>query len=623
MNEPAAHLPFDALNAALKAAGEATRLRVLALVAEAELTVSDLTDILRQSQPRISRHLKLLVEAGLVERFREGAWAFFRLAEAGGSAELARALVARLDPKDPMVMRDRERLTAVRRARADAAQAYFRSHAAQWDRIRKLHVTDEAVEGAISDALADKPFRSLLDLGTGTGRILELFGPNIERGLGIDMSLDMLLLARARLERAGLRNCSVRQGDIYDLPVPANSFDVVVIHQVLHFLDDGGRAIREAARVLAPSGRLVVVDFAPHDLEFLREEHAHRRLGFAGETVAQWMSACRSRHDLAQEPAAGAGLRRQDRGVDLARPRSAHPDGEIGARGGVMGRVHVSFEFFPPKTEEMERNLWEAVERLAPLHPNFVSVTYGAGGSTRERTHTTVRRILKETALTPAAHLTCVAATKTEIDSVIRAYWDSGVRHIVALRGDPTGGVGDKYAPHPGGYATSAELVAGIKRAGDIEVSVSAYPEKHPDSPDVEADIDMLKRKIDAGATRAITQFFFENDLYFRYLDRVRARGIDIPIVPGILPVQNFKQTTGFAARCGASVPRWLAERFDGLDDDVATRKLIAAAVAAEQALDLVERGVTDFHFYTMNRADLVYAICHLLGLRPTAKKAA
>ena len=288
-----------------------------------------------------------------------------------------------------------------------------------------------------------------------------------------------------------------------------------------------------------------------------------------------------------------------------------------------MGRVHVSFEFFPPKTEEMERNLWEAVERLAPLHPNFVSVTYGAGGSTRERTHTTVRRILKETALTPAAHLTCVAATKTEIDSVIRAYWDSGVRHIVALRGDPTGGVGDRYAPHPGGYATSAELVAGIKRAGDIEVSVSAYPEKHPDSPDVEADIDMLKRKIDAGATRAITQFFFENDLYFRYLDRVRARGIDIPIVPGILPVQNFKQTTGFAARCGASVPRWLAERFDGLDDDVATRKLIAAAVAAEQALDLVGRGVTDFHFYTMNRADLVYAICHLLGLRPTAKKAA
>src|SRR5688572_3837115 len=222
----------------LRAAGEETRLRVLALLAEGELSVSDLTDILGQSQPRISRHLKLLVEAGLVERFREGAWAFFRLAEGHGSAELARALVARLDPGDPTVVRDRERLSAVRRARADAAQAYFRAHAAQWDRIRKLHVADQAVENAISEALADKPFRSLLDLGTGTGRILELFGAGIERGLGIDMSLDMLLLARARLERAGLRHCSVRQGDIYDLSLPRDSFDVIIIHQVLHYLDD-------------------------------------------------------------------------------------------------------------------------------------------------------------------------------------------------------------------------------------------------------------------------------------------------------------------------------------------------------------------------------------------------
>jgi ubiquinone/menaquinone biosynthesis C-methylase UbiE/DNA-binding transcriptional ArsR family regulator len=286
-----ARLPFDALNAALKAAGEDTRLRVLVLLSEAELTVSDLTQILRQSQPRISRHLKLLVEAGLIERFREGAWAFFRLAEQGGGAKLARTLIAQLDPRDSMIARDRDRLTAVRSQRAAAAQDYFRAHAAQWDRIRKLHVPDEAVEAAIRDALADKPFRSLLDLGTGTGRILEMFGADLERGLGIDLSLDMLLLARARIERAGLRHCSVRQGDIYDLAVPAGSFDVVIIHQVLHFLDDGGRAIREAARVLAPGGRLLVVDFAPHDLEFLREEHAHRRLGFAEETVAQWMSA--------------------------------------------------------------------------------------------------------------------------------------------------------------------------------------------------------------------------------------------------------------------------------------------------------------------------------------------
>ena len=284
---------------------------------------------------------------------------------------------------------------------------------------------------------------------------------------------------------------------------------------------------------------------------------------------------------------------------------------------------NISFEFFPPKSEEMERSLWETVTRLAPLSPKFVSVTYGAGGSTRERTHSTVRRIVTETALTPAAHLTCVAATRPEIDAVIQSYRDAGVRHIVALRGDPTGGVGEKYAPHPGGYANAADLVAGIKRIADIEVSVSAYPEKHPDSANVNADIDMLKAKVDAGATRAMTQFFFENDRYFDYLDKVRARGIYIPIVPGILPVQNFKQMKNFAERTGASVPQWLADRFDGLDDDVATRKLIAAAVAAEQVMDLVERGVTDFHFYTMNRADLVYAVCHLLGLRPAAKKAA
>src|SRR5947209_4179419 len=229
-------------------------------------------------------------------------------------------------------------------------------------------------------------------------------------------------------------------------------------------------------------------------------------------------------------------------------------------------RIRVSFEFFPPKTEEMERTLWDSIERLAPLRPNFVSVTYGAGGSTRERTHATVKRILAETALTPAAHLTCVSATRDEVDEVIRAYHDAGVRHIVALRGDPAGGIGDKYAPHPGGYENGAALVAGIKRLTNAEVTVSAYPEKHPDSPSVEADIDMLKAKVDAGATRAITQFFFENDLYFRYLERVRARGIAVPVTPGILPVQNFKQAKAFAQRAGASVPDWLAARFEGPD---------------------------------------------------------
>ncbi len=288
---PNERLTFAALTGTLKAAGEATRLRILALLAEAELTVSDLTDILRQSQPRLSRHLRLLAEAGLVERFREGSWAFFRLAERGGAADIAHALIGRLDSGDAIIVRDRERLAAVRAARAAAAQNYFRRHAAQWDRIRKLHVADAAVEAAIRSALADKPIRSLLDLGTGTGRMLELFAPDIERGLGLDLSLDMLALARARLDRSGLKHCSVRHGDIYNLALPRDSFDVVIVHQVLHFLDDSAHAVREAARVLRPGGRLLVVDFAPHDLEFLREEHAHRRLGFAAETVTQWLEA--------------------------------------------------------------------------------------------------------------------------------------------------------------------------------------------------------------------------------------------------------------------------------------------------------------------------------------------
>jgi methylenetetrahydrofolate reductase (NADPH) len=285
--------------------------------------------------------------------------------------------------------------------------------------------------------------------------------------------------------------------------------------------------------------------------------------------------------------------------------------------------LRVSFEFFPPKTEEMERTLWDSIARLAPVGPSFVSVTYGAGGSTRERTHATVKRILTETSLVPAAHLTCVDATREEVDDVVRSYHGAGVRHIVALRGDPAAGIGAAYQPYPGGYAHACDLVGGIRKLGDFEISVAAFPEKHPESTDFDQDIDALKRKIDAGATRAITQFFFENDLYFRFLDRVRARGIEIPIVPGILPVQNFKQTKVFAERAGASVPQWLAERFDGLDDDVATRRLVAATVAAEQVFDLAARGVSDFHFYTMNRAELVFAICHLLGLRPAAARAA
>ncbi|MCZ8183003.1 MAG: methylenetetrahydrofolate reductase [NAD(P)H] [Beijerinckiaceae bacterium] len=276
----------------------------------------------------------------------------------------------------------------------------------------------------------------------------------------------------------------------------------------------------------------------------------------------------------------------------------------------------ISFEFFPPKNEAMAESLWACVQRLAPLAPRFVSVTYGAGGSTRERTHQTVKRILDETALKPAAHLTCVAATKAETDEIIRGYWETGVRHIVALRGDPVTGLGTPFEAHPEGYQSSVDLVAGIKAIGDFEVAVSAYPEKHPDSPSIEEEIDLLKRKVDAGATRAITQFFFDNDHYFRYLDRVRKAGINIEIVPGILPVQNFKTAASFATRCGTDVPGWLAKRFEGLDDDAETRRLVAAAVAVEQVYDLLDRGVSEFHFYTMNKADLVFAICHMLGMR-------
>src|SRR5258706_1405461 len=312
---------------------------------------------------------------------------------------------------------------------------------------------------------------------------------------------------------------------------------------------------------------------------------------------------------------------------------AAKPDGPFSGVWGAMTEVPpplsdgprapkppaISFEFFPPKTEEMERSLWETIKRLAPLAPNFVSVTYGAGGSTRERTHSTITRILAETELLPAAHLTCVGAARGEIDEIVGRYHDVGVRHIVALRGDPPGGIGTVYSTHPDGYQTSAELVAGIKRQhGDIDISVSAYPEKHPESPDFDSDIDVLKAKVDAGAARAITQVFFDNDLYFRYLDRVRARGIDIPIVPGIMPMHNFKQARNFVTRAGTTVPDWLAEKFEGLDDDADTRKLVAATVAAGQVQKLAKHGVDTFHFYTMNPADLVFRISHLLRSRPT-----
>jgi len=279
------------------------------------------------------------------------------------------------------------------------------------------------------------------------------------------------------------------------------------------------------------------------------------------------------------------------------------------------GDIEVSFEFFPPKSDKMAETLWQSIETLAPLGPRFVSVTYGAGGSTRERTHATVERLVRETALTPAAHLTCVGASRDEIDDIARSYWDCGVRHIVALRGDPPE-PGQPYAPHPQGYANAAELVAGLKKVAPFEISVAAYPETHPDSDCPDSDLDNLIAKIDAGADRAISQFFFSADNFFRFRDRVAARGVDIEIVPGILPVSNVAQTRKFAGQCGAAIPDWMDRLFEGLDDLPAARHLVAATIAGELCGQLYAGGVRQFHFYTLNRAELAFAICHLLGVR-------
>lgn len=279
--------------------------------------------------------------------------------------------------------------------------------------------------------------------------------------------------------------------------------------------------------------------------------------------------------------------------------------------------LQLSFEFFPPKTDAMEERFWDSIGKLAPLGPRFVSVTYGAGGSTRERTLRMVSRITSDTGVPAAAHLTCVGASREEVDEVVRGYGRAGVGRIVALRGDPPEGVGQPFTPHPDGYRNAADLVAGIRRIGDFDISVAAYPEKHPQSADWDEDIDNLKRKLDAGANRAITQMFFDNDDYFRFVDRARAAGIEAPIVPGIQPIHSFRQIAGFAARCGASIPVWLAERFDGLEDEPETHALVASAVAAEQVMELVDRGVTEFHFYTLNRSNLLLALARLLGVRP------
>jgi methylenetetrahydrofolate reductase (NADPH) len=303
----------------------------------------------------------------------------------------------------------------------------------------------------------------------------------------------------------------------------------------------------------------------------------------------------------------------------LKNSTSAQPGEPLFA--GLPGDIAVSLEFFPPKTEKMEEALWQAIGTLAPLAPRFVSVTYGAGGSTRERTHATVSRIVRETSIPAAAHLTCVEASRDEVNAVAQAYWDAGVRHIVALRGDMPAGPGTPFQPHPQGYANAAELVAGLKAVAPFEISVAAYPECHPDSPSKAADLDNLKRKIDAGATRAITQFFHEADTFLRFQDEVAAAGISAEIVPGIMPVTSFAAVQRMSEACGTSVPAWLAKLFDGLDDKPKARELVAGVIAAELVRGLYAGGVRQFHFYTLNRAELSYAVCHMLGVRPEKHK--
>ncbi|WP_313452201.1 methylenetetrahydrofolate reductase [NAD(P)H] [Brevundimonas sp.] len=306
--------------------------------------------------------------------------------------------------------------------------------------------------------------------------------------------------------------------------------------------------------------------------------------------------------------------------LNLAEARALllSPLGPVARAGSNHNAVNVSFEFFPPKSDEAEANLWKAIRRLEPLNPAFVSVTYGAGGSTRERTHRTVQRIISETTLRPAAHLTCVEASRDEVDEVIEGYKAIGVDHIVALRGDPPGsaGIGGAYQPRADGYANATELTAAINRIGGFDVTVGAYPERHPESPSIDHDIEVLKAKVDAGATRAVTQFFFDIEAFLRFRDRVRAAGVTIPLIPGVMPVSNFAGLKRMTAACGAALPDWLAAHFDGLDDDPETRKLLAASIAAETCARLQEEGFSDFHFYTLNRAELVYAICRVLGVR-------
>ncbi len=612
---------MDKLVVMLRAAGDPTRLRLLLLLRQAELTVSELVEIVGQSQPRVSRHLKLLCEASLIARFKEGSWVLYRATDEGLGTALGAALS---ELAAGPVQTDLKRLTAVREARAAEAAAYFKANASQWGRIRALHAPEMDVEGAILRHLDGKPIENLLDAGTGTGRMLELLASHAKRAVGIDVSPEMLAIARDRLMRANLAHCQVRLGDTYRLPYPAGGaltgFDTVLFHQVSALSrrsgrggrrsragDARGRAAFDRRFRLARSG-VSASGLCPSPSGLFRPRGSGLVRGRRSE-AARWgrhRAPCRFQGKADGKTVAGPGQCKIARGGGMSLKDIALDARPIG----------VSFEFFPPKTAQMEEQLWRAVKRLEPLAPDFVSVTYGAGGSTRDRTHATVKRIVEETKLSPAAHLTCVAAARSEVDDVVRGYWDAGVRHIVALRGDMPE-AGTSYAAHPQGYASTPELIAGIMEIAPFAVSVSCYPERHPDSPSLDHDIALLKRKVDAGAARAIGQFCFDNDAVARLRDRAAAASVTAPIVPGLMPSTNFVGIARMAARCGASIPPWLARLYEGLEDDLESRRIIAANVLAEQVQELHAHGFDKFHFYTLNQADLTYATCRMLGLAP------
>ncbi len=617
----------------LKAAGEPTRLRILALLRHLDLAVGELVQILGQSQPRLSHHLRTLDRAGLVERLPEGAWVFYRIQSKGPVHRLLQVLFSEMEVDSDPFKSDFEALKSIRQARVKLADSYFSKIAVDWDRLRALHYPEAAIEHAILRHVKRHHFERIVDLGTGTGRMLILLAPYAAEAEGLDLSHQMLTVARANLSRAGVKNARVRHGDVTNTSFDSNSADFVIIHQVLHYLDQPERAISEAARVLKPGGQLLIVDFTPHDLEFLRETQGHRRLGICGDDMVQWTESVGFSIGTSQKFNPPASLD-QGLGVHIwtATQCTKHLVNHGKNRLQVTSQQskpspNVSFEFFPPKTDKMEAKLWESVARLSPMGPRFVSVTYGAGGSTQDRTKRIVAKIAQDTPLLPAAHLTCVGATREAVLKTASDFWDVGVRHLVALRGDPPGGMGAKFEQPVDGFRNSIELIEGIRDSQIVpgehfEISVSCYPERHPDSLGWDQDIAFLRAKQDAGADRAITQFFFEPDIYFAFLDRARAGCVTMPIVPGIMLQPNFKGLERIARLCQVKLPDWLAKIYTGTDEDDTTREHITANIAAELCHKLFEQGVNEFHFYTLNRASLALSICRLLGLKPRAMRA-